>query len=608
MIRKICLAITIGLLGIASANADNHATTAHGIAMHGDMKYPADFKHFDYVNPDAPKGGDVRLATIGSFDNLNAFITKGISAAGAASIYDTLTAASADEAFTRYGLLAESMTIPEDRSWVEFTLRSEARWHDGKPVTVEDVIWTFNILLEKGQPIYRYYYASVDRVEKTGERSVKFIFKDGENQELPLIIGELPVLPEHYWSTRKFDKTTLEIPLGSGPYKISTVDAGRSITLERVEDYWGKDLPVNKGSSNFDTLTYDYYRDTTVMLEAFKAGEFDFRSENSSKAWATEYEIPAVENGRLKKSEFKHSRSSGMQGFVFNTRREIFSDFRVRQALANGFDYEWSNKNLFYGLYHRTRSYFDNSELAATGLPSPEELVLLEPYRGRIPDEVFTAEYNPPANDGSGNIRKNLRAGSKLLKEAGWEIVDGKRKNIKTGQELSFEILLISPLFERIVLPFAQNLKKLGVNITVRLVDSSQYVQRLDTYDFDMIVFSYGQSLSPGNEQRSYWGSEIANLEGGRNFIGIQDPVIDELIEKVISAPGRGELITAVRALDRVLQWGHWVIPQWHTKTDKILYWDKFGIPDITPIKGTQFGAWWIDVDKEAVLNGSSTN
>jgi len=582
--------------------AQEKTATTHGIAMHGDLKYAATFRNFDYVDPDAPKGGNVKLAATGTFDSLNSFIVKGSPAAGVGFIYDTLLTSSDDEPFSEYGLLAESITVPDDRAWIEFHLRPEARWHDGVPVTPEDVIWTFNTLLEKGQPFYRFYYGSVASVEKTGERSVKFKFSPGENRELPLIIGQLTVLPKHYWESREFDKTTLEPPLGSGPYRIKEVDPGRAIVVERVADYWGKDLPVKQGFNNFETIRYDYYRDSNVMLEAFKAKAYDYRSENSSKAWATEYDIPAVEDGWLKKETVEHHRSSGMQGFVFNTRQNKFTDKRVRQALAYGFDFEWSNKHLFYGQYARTRSYFDNSELAAIGLPSPEELVLLEPYRGQIPDEVFTAEYNPPQSDGSGNIRKNLRAASKLLRDAGWEIKDGKRTNVATGEILDFEILLISPLFERIVLPFAKNLEKLGVAVTVRTVDTAQYVRRMDTYDFDVIVSTFGQSLSPGNEQRSYWGSAAATMEGGRNYLGISDPVIDKLIEHVIAAPDRKALVTATRALDRVLQWGQWLVPHWHIKYDRIAFWNKFGRPAITPSHGNQFMAWWIDADKEMAL------
>lgn len=576
----------------------------HGIAMHGGLKYALGFTHFDYVNPGAPKGGSVRLHTIGTFDNFNTFIIKGNAAAGAGFTYNSLMSGSADEAFSQYGELAELVFAPKDRSWVAFKLRKEARWHDGKPVTVADVIWSFNTLIEKGSPFYRFYYGSVAAVSQAGERIVRFDFKPGENRELPLILGQLTVLPKHYWESRDFTKTTLEPPLGSGPYKIKSFEAGRFVVVERVKDYWGTDLAVHKGNYNFDAIRFDYYRDSTIALEAFKAGEYDYRSENSSKAWATAYTFKAVDQGLIKKEEITHSRSSGMQAFVFNTRREIFADKRLRRALAYGFDFEWSNKNLFYGQYVRTHSFFANSELAATALPSPEEMKILTPYKGKIPDEVFTRVYRAPKGGGPRQLRKNLRVAGKLLEEAGWVIKDGKRVNAKTGKALEFEMLLVSPLFERIVLSFAKNLEKLGVKMNVRTVDSSQYRRRIQTYDFDAIVGGWGQSLSPGNEQRNYWGSAAADLEGGRNTIGIKDPVIDALIEKVIAAPTRKDLIGAVKSLDRVLQWGHWVIPHWHAKYDRIAYWDKFGRPKITPAQGNQFTAWWVDAVKSDALKG----
>ncbi len=603
--RRFVLAVSlfaVSLFAGADLRAAEDPKPAHGIAMHGDLKYGPGFKHFDYANPDAPKGGTVRLNAVGTYDSFNSFIIKGNPSAGLGFIYENLMSGSADEAFSQYGQLAESVRTPKDRSWVEFTLRAEARWHDGRPVTADDVIWSFNTLVEKGTPFFRFYYGSVSKVSQTGPRAVRFDFKPGENRELPLILGQLTVLPKHYWETRDFTKTTLEPPLGSGPYKIESFEAGRSITLQRVDDYWGKDLPVNRGLYNFDRIRYDYYRDGTIALEAFKAGEYDYRAENASKAWATAYDIPNVKKGLIRKEEINHNRSSGMQAFVFNTRREIFKDRRVRKALAHAFDFEWSNRNLFYGQYSRTRSYFDNSELAATGLPEGDELKLLEKYRGRIPDEVFTQTYNPPKNDGSGNIRRNLRTASKILTEAGWIIKDRQRVHAETGKPLTFEILLVSPLFERIVLPFAKNLEKLGVKARVRTVDPSQYRRRLDTFDFDIIVGGAGQSLSPGNEQRSFWGSKAADLEGGRNTIGIKDPVIDELIELLIAAPHRQALVDRVRALDRVLQWGHWVIPHWHAKYDRIAYWNKFGRPEITPIQGNQFVAWWVDPVKEKAL------
>lgn len=591
-------------LGGSIFTAPLAAEPTHGIAMHGVPKYPKDFKNFDYVNPTAPKGGDVKLPAIGTFDSLNAFIIKGTPAAGLGLIYDTLTEASTDEAFTQYGLLAESMETPEDRSWVTFTLRSDAKWHDGKPVTADDVIWTFETLKAKGPPQFRFYYAGVEAVERIGDRTVKFRFKPGVNRELPLILGQLTVLPKHWWEKRKFEETTLEPPLGSGPYKIDSFEPGRFITYRRVDNYWGKDHPVNKGHNNFDILRYDYYRDSTVMIEALKAGAFDFRAENSSKAWATAYDVPAVKQGVLIKEVLPHQRTSGMQGFVFNTRREIFKDPKVRQALAYAFDFEWSNKTLFYGLYHRTRSYFGNSELEAKGLPSPEELKILEPYRGRIPDEVFTTEYNPPSTEGR-TLRDNLLTAAKLLKEAGWTI-DPKTKKLthqSSGKIMAFEILLDDPLFERIGLPFIQNLERLGIAAKIRNVDVAQYRRLTDNFDFDMISNIWGQSMSPGNEQRDFWGSDSANAPGSTNLAGIANPAIDALIESLIAAPTREALVAHTRALDRVLQWGHWVIPHWHSREDRVLYWDKFGHPQKIPVGGTDVMTWWIDKDKAATLD-----
>ncbi len=571
------------------------AEPRHGLAMHGETKYGPDFKHFDYVNPNAPKGGDVKLATTGSFDSFNGFIIKGEAAAGIGGIYDTLLVSSADEAFTEYGLLAETVETPQDRSWVQFVLRKEARWHDGKPITADDVIWTFNTLIEKGQPFYRFYYGSIERAEKIDERTVKFTFKPGENRELPLIMGQIAVLPKHYWQDRDFSKTTLKPPLGSGAYKIDSFEPGRFVKYKRVADYWGRNLPVNVGKDNFDTMRYDYYRDATVQVEAFKAGEFDFRSENASKSWATAYDFPALDKGLVIKEEIRHNRGAGMQGYIYNTRRVLFSDPKVRQALAYAFDFEWSNRNLFYSQYKRTRSYFDNSELTAKGLPGADELAILTPYRGRIPDEVFTAEYNPPRTKGDGRIRTNLKAGDALLKEAGWIIKDKKRVHSETGQVLEFEIMLVSPTLERVTLPMIKNLERLGVKARVRTVDTAQYLRRLETFDFDVITFVFGQSLSPGNEQRGYWGGEAAGQNGSRNFIGIKDPVIDELVEKLIAAPDRKSLIAHTRALDRVLQWGHYVIPHWHLDYDRLVFWNKFQRPETTPLRGVQFSTWWVN-------------
>ena len=570
------------------------SVVSHAVALHGQPKYSPGFKHLDYVAPDAPKGGEVRLAQIGTFDSLNPFILKGVAAAGIGGIFDTLTYNSDDEAFSEYGLIAETIEIPWDSSWVAFTLRPEARFHDGSPVTVEDVIFSFEILQSKGHPFYRSYYANVVSAEKVAERKVKFSFGAGENRELPLIVGQMPVLSKAYWSAREFEKTTLEPPLGSGPYRIIAVDPGRSITYQRVPDYWGARLPVNAGRNNFDTLRHDYYRDATVALEAFKAGEYDFRAENVAKQWATGYDSPALAQGRIKKEEIAHEQPQGMQGFVFNTRRPFFKDPRVRQALGLAFDFEWTNKNLFFGAYTRTESYFSNSELASRGLPGAEELKILEPFRGRIPEEVFTTAYQPPSTDGTGGIRNNLRQALRLLKEAGWEVRAQKLVNRATGTAMEFELLLISPAFERVALPFKRNLARLGIDMTVRTVDTAQYEKRLEDFDFDMVVARRGQSLSPGNEQRDFWTSEKAGVAGSRNLAGVKDPVVDKLVDLLIRAPDRQSLIHRTRALDRVLLWGHYVIPHWHITKFRVAYWDKFGRPRVTPKYALGFDTWWI--------------
>ncbi len=573
---------------------------SHAIAMHGEPKYPADFKHFDYVNPNAPKGGEIRTAARGTFDSFNPYIAKG-TPAGTGSI-ESLTVSSSDEPFTQYGLLAESIEWPEDRSWVAFTLREEARWHDGKPVTVDDVIFTLEMLKTKGHPFYRFYYGSVERAEQVGERKVKFTFSETGNRELPLIVGQMEVLPKHYWEGREFDQTTLEPPLGSGPYRVSKFEAGRYIIRERVEDYWGKDLPVNVGQNNFDILRTDYFLDTTVIRQALKSGTIDYRNENQAKAWASGYEVPAVEKGWIQKEQIKHERPTGMQAFVFNMRRPLFKDPLVREAISYAFDFEWSNPTLFFGQYNRTESYFSNSELASSNLPQDEELEILERYRGRIPDEVFTKTYKAPLTDGMGWPRDNLEKAFQLLNQAGWVVRDLKLVNAQTNEQFRFEFLLVSPEFERIVLPFKRNLERLGMDVRVRIVDTSQYVDRLRNRDYDMISIGWGQSESPGNEQRGFWGSTAADQAGSRNYTGIKDPVIDELIELVITAPTRESLVQRTRALDRVLLWSHLVVPAWHLQYDRILYWNKYSRPDVTPKRGTSTNYWWYDEAKAAAL------
>jgi microcin C transport system substrate-binding protein len=599
LISTVAIALASALTGPVDAA---EVRTVHALAMHGSPKYPAGFKHLDHANPNAPKGGAITLAAIGTYDNLNPFVLKGVAAAGAGSIYDTLTTSTGDEAFTEYGLIAESIEVPDDRSWVAYTLRPEARFHDGKPITVDDVIFTLDTLKSKGHPFYRSYFADVAKAERVGERKVKFSFSGGENRELPLIVGQMSILPKHYWEGREFDKTTLEPPLGSGPYRIAQVDAGRSIVLQRVPDYWARDLPIRRGMHNIDTIRYDYYRDTTVSLEAFKSGSYDFRAENAAKDWATAYDFPAVKDGLVKKEAIKNEVPTGMQGFAFNLRRPMFQDPRVRQALTLMFDFEWSNKTLFYDAYARTKSYFSNSELASSGLPTGEELKILEPFRGKVPDEVFAKEYRPPVTDGSGNIREQTREALRLLREAGWEIKNQKLTNAK-NEAFEFEILLSSPIWERISLPFAKNLERVGVVAKVRTVDTAQYQKRQDDFDFDMIVDVFGQSLSPGNEQRDFWHSAKAGIPGSRNTIGIKNPTVDALVDLVIAAPDREQLINRTRALDRVLLWGHYMIPNWHIQTWRIAYWDKFGRPDRFAKYSLGFPTtWWIDPAKAEAL------
>ncbi len=598
----------IGILLLASffflpqnPSAAPKVYVGHALSMYGDLKYPAKFKNFDYANPSASKGGDVKLSAVGTFDSLNPFILKGVSAAGIGGIFDSLTVNSSDEPFSQYGLVAETIEMPDDRSWVAFSLRPQARFHDGTPITVEDVIWTFETLKTKGHPFYRSYYAQVAKAEKVGDRKVKFTFGPGDNRELPLITGQLPVLSKAYWSKLDFEKTTLEPPLGSGPYKVESFEPGRSITYRRVTDYWASKIPVNMGRNNFNTIRYDYYRDVTVALEAFKAGEYDFRLENVSKNWATAYNIPAVTKGLIKKEEIKNEVPAGMQGFIYNTRRPVFQDRRVRQALAYVFDFEWLNKELFYGAYTRTKSYFSKSDLASSGLPKGEELKILEPFRGKIPNEVFTKEYEPPKTDGSGNIRDNINEALKLLVEAGWTVKNEKLVNAK-GEQMQFEILLDDPTFERVALAFVKNLERLGIDARVRTIDAAQYQNRLNGFDFDMIMTVIAQSLSPGNEQRDFWSSGSADIQGSRNFAGIKDPVVDKLVDLVIKASDRKSLVARTQALDRILLWGHYVIPNWHLASYRVAYWNKFSRPAITPKYDLGFDTWWVDPKKEAAL------
>ncbi|MEJ1463585.1 MAG: extracellular solute-binding protein [Candidatus Sedimenticola sp. (ex Thyasira tokunagai)] len=569
---------------------------AHAIALYDEPKYAAGFRHFDYVNPNAPKGGTMRTATKGTFDSFHPYIPKG-NAISTGSV-ETLLLSSEDEPFTEYGLIAETMEWPDDRSWIIFNLRPQARWHDGKPITADDVIWSFEMLTTKGDPQYRFYYSSVEQVEKLGERRVKFHFKERNNRELPLIVGQIPILPKHYWQARDFEKTTLEPPLGSGPYRVASFEAGRFVVQERVADYWGKDLPVKRGVDNFDRIRTDFYRDETPIRLALKSGNIDFRAENQAKAWAVDYQVPAVEKGWLKQERVTHRMPAGMQAFVYNTRREKFSDPLVREALAYAFDFDWTNRNLFFSQYTRCNSYFSNSDMVAEGLPQGAELEVLEPFRDQLPPRVFTTPYRAPETDGSGWARDNLLEADRLLKKAGWVVRDMKRVNKGSGEPFRFEILLVSQAFERIVLPMVRNLERLGIDAHVRLVDSTQYVNRIRSFDYDMLVFVWGQSENPGNEQRNYWTTKAAEQSGSRNLAGIKDPVVDQLVERMIASSSRAELVANTKALDRVLLAGFYVIPNWYMPADRILYWDKFSRPEVTIKSGVMTGRWWFDEEK----------
>jgi len=601
MINKSILFLAFMILFVFfDLNSKDQSTYQHGIAMHGDLKYKKGFSKFDYASDNAVKGGEIKLSSIGTFDNLNPYILKGVSAWQVAYLFETLMKSSFDEPFSQYGLIAEGVKVPSDRSWVKFKIRSQARFSDGSKITPDDVIFSFNILTSKGHPIYKTYYGQVDKVFATSENEVKFTFKGEPNPELPLIIGyQLPIFSKKYWRNREFDKTTLEPPLGSGPYLVSNIKPGRSITLKKNPDYWGENINVNTGRFNFDTIHTDFYRDETVALEAFKSGAYDFKQENSSKNWATAYNFGAVKEGKVNVEEIKYFRPSGMQGFAFNMRKPIFQNKNVRKALTYSFDFEWSNRNLFYGAYTRTKSFFDNSELSSQNLPSKDELIILEKYRGKIPDEIFTSIFSPPNTNSENGLRKNLRLARRLLKEQGWIIKDDILINKNTGEVFEFEILLRSPLFERIVLPMKRNLKKLGINVSIRTVqDDSQYIRRLESFDYDMIVVNYGSIISPGNEQKNYWSSTTANQKGSPNYMGVQNSVIDEIIDQLISSKSREELVTYTKVLDRILLFNYYLIPQFHIGHYRVAYWDKLSRPSVSPKYDLGFDFWWYDPNK----------
>lgn len=592
VLRRGCLSLFVMACSAGVLALPQHAMTLYDEAP----KYPSNFTHFDYTNPDAPKGGTLRLAGLNGFDSLNPFIPKGNAADQIGLIYDTLSYHSSDEPFTEYGLLAERIEKADDNSFVRFYLNSKARFNDGEPVTAEDVLFTFNTLLEKGHPLYRHYYADVAGVVVENPLQVRFDFKHTENRELPLILGQLQILPKHWWAERDFSKTSLEAPLGSGPYRLVRVDAGRSLRYERVDNWWAADLPVSRGLYNFDKIHIDYYRDMSVALEAFKAGQFDFNLEYSAKDWATGYNSPALRSGKIIKKDIKNHNPVGMQGFTFNIRKKMFQDQRVREAIGLLFDFEWTNKQLFYSSYIRTQSFFANSELAATGLPTAEELTILEPLRGSIPEQVFTKEYHTPVSDGSGIIRERRLEAWRLLQEAGYRIENDRMVNAD-GEPLEFEFIIAQANLERVLLPFKRNLAELGIEMTIRRTDVSQYINRMRSRDFDMTSSIWSQSNSPGNEQRDFWHSSSVDNPGSRNFIGLKDPAIDTLVEGLINAPSRASLINYARALDRVLLWGHYVIPNYYIDTWRIAHWQHLAQPQQAPLYDYGLMTWWIKPD-----------
>ena len=611
------LGAATGLPAINSAHAQsstNEPVWRHALSLFGDIKYPAGFKRFDYVNPDAPRGGLARMISLGTFDNFNVAVAgvKGSLAPAAALIYETLMARSHDEVATEYGLLAEAASHPEDFAWVTYRLRKEARWHDGKPVTPEDVIFSIEVL-KKYSPMYASYYRHVEKVEKTGERDIKFTFDAPGNREMPTIIGELQVLPKHYWEgsdsggrKRDISATTLEPPLGSGPYRIKEFVAGRSVRLERVKDYWGANVPAQIGQNNFDELRFEFFRDNLVALEAFKADQADWIAENSAKQWATAYDFPAVAEQRVIKQEFPINDSGRMQAFAMNLRREQFKDARLRRALNYAFDFEEMNKQLFYGQYARINSYFHGTELASSGVPEGQELAILETVRDKVPAEVFTTAYQNPVGGNPEAVRANLRESAKLLKEAGYEVRDRKLVDA-AGKSVTVEILVQDPSAERIALFFKPSLERIGVTASIRIVDDAQYQNRLRSFDYDIIIDTWGESLSPGNEQREYWGSQAADVPGSRNAIGIKNPAIDLLIDKVIFAKDRAELVAATRALDRVLLWNFYVVPQFTYGFSRYARWDRFSHAELPKYGRSGLPSlWWFDADKAARIGKRS--
>lgn len=580
------------------------AQAAHGIALFGTLKYPPGFRHFNYVNPKAPKGGIMKLSYSGPFDSVNPYILKGVAAPGVSQyLFQSLMTASYDEPQSYYGLIARDVVVAPDRSYADFTLNRKAKWHDGKPITADDVIWTLNTLKEKGHPVYRVMYQPLT-AEEISPGVVRFHFADKEHRELPIMAASMPVLPKHYYEKVPFDKTSLAAPVGSGPYKISAIDPGRSITFTRVKDWWAAKLPVEVGMNNFDTIKIDVYRDDVVALEGIKSGQFDYYEEYIARNWATAYHTPAVADGRLIKTKIPHKIPRGMQAFMFNMREDKFSDPRVREAIGLTLDFQWMNQTLFYNAYERNYSYFQNNEpFMATGTPHGAELALLEPYRDQLPAWIFERPYANPTTDGSGYDRANLIRAQQLLDASGWVMKDGKRTNAKTGEVMTIEFLMTQRTFERVVSIMRVNLKKLGIDSTFRYVDASQYQRRLDKRSFDIVSIWWNQGLNfPGSEQFTFWHSSEADKEGSQNVGGVKNPIVDDLVMRILRAQTMEQLAPAAKALDRVLLSQYYVIPHWYMSAWRVVYWNKFGRPKITPDYNIGIDSWWNEPQKNVPL------
>ncbi len=597
-LRRLAIPLIL-LLGTAVwASAD--VVISHALAMRGEPKYPAGFRQFDYVNPNAPKGGMVTFYTLGTYDSFNRYAQRGDPAVASDSFNDSLMVNSADEIDVSYGLIAEKVEYDSDYNWIIFHINPRARHQDGKPITAEDVVFSFNKFVEEGVPQFKSYYSLVEKVEAMDRLRAKFTLSEPDKETM-IALGGLTILPEHYWESHDLSEPLDEVPLGSGPYTVSDYKMGQYMIYERLKDYWAKDLPVNRGRLNFDFIRYDYYRDQTVAFEAFKAGEYDIRVENEAKKWATQYTGSAIEAGYIVKEEIPHEIPPGMQSFIFNIQSPVFQDRLVRMALNQLMDFEWMNRNLFYNQYTRTRSYFQNTEYEATGRPSRQELKILEPIRDKIPPEVFTEEYNPPKTDGSGNIRTQIREALRLLREADWEVRDGKLTNTRSGEPFEFELMIYTETTEKIAIPLQKNLERVDITMNIRKVDTSQFLNRWHNHDFDMVSMGFSAHFYPDTTLKIVWGSEY--IDSTYNQAAVQDEAVDYLLAGIDENQGDDEaLLYWGKALDRVLTWNHYVIPQWHLSKFRVASWDKFSRPAVRPKYDLGLDTWWIDPAKERRL------